>query len=1620
MCEETDGVMGRDKNKGARGKAQPVGSAVLHRSAWAGGAAAGASMLTGFSSLLAADDGADGALPSELAVAQRKLYKTSAVTRLKGLDEIAAFATAHCSGSSDSDDTPEMEECADAVLRVLAQAFPRLTTDPERQVRERACTVLGTVVAQSRGAQRRLGRHVGDLLPPWLCAMSDPAADVAAAAQRAFCVVPPAGRARAMAAAHRATVDYVGDLLGCALRGAPPACQQPQPPQPPLDAAATADFVERGVAAGLGALAALVAAAATADPARGVACAAAFFGGDAPVLAWPALLRHRVGACRRAAYAALADLADLRLPALFAPPAIPGDGGECSDGECEARREMHGAVLRAVGDRDPATHAAMWRAVDAWLALFGDAAWAALAPPAERAVFPGLWALLRASCYGSVDTSYAQLPRFLARVPRAHSTQPAFARRWLDALWAGVFQSTTTPGMLGVVTANGCKCIAECLLFWYTHSSSNSSEGKNEDEKDEDEMTEILDDCLVSLVAALLYDVRAAHSKSTLRDVAAVHAQLPAAVRARVTPRVLALGTAALARAAPATPPPHACNAHLNSDLLSPRRAADVLCALVAPAPAAAAALRAPVHALLAAGDADAADAGQTLARTFGVALDVHRDLAPLLAARPAGPDAAARLARLHDTLVAAARGTSSDGEGDWDAVLALAAPHPAVLQGLRRDPAYPRGHVVLRAVVLQCFDTLGTGTGASAEDVRALAELAEEIAAGTPALSLGTDSADRSAALAHLVATACAALEAINSNGDDGSATDTRAGVACALLAGCAQRNDAPQEAADRALATLLFCAGGNDGRVRCRAAAEAALARVRVAAVRHSLVARAAAQPYATTAAMAASLQALAALATRSGCWDELADMAAARFREVVAPYCRATAAPLLPAVWSRCTIAYLLPASHQEEEQQQQESNSGDNEVAAVAVLAVALAAADRDFEAHAELVAAAFVVAALYDCPLPAGLVRDAAYYGQQVCDGVLAPLLAQCPQVHDRVWALLLARTDAGACGVLAAHAAELLPPRSACGRARLAALLAAPDPAAAVLASDSACYRAQALVAANATPDDAAAAAPLAAAAIAAATGAYEAEETDVLVRARALAVLRVLVETRALVPDADGALLRAACAALGSTRTAVLAAVLVLFVQSAGAPVPQDAAARAALVHYCDATMADPARDYYVRSTALRIAHTLLAHTGTDTDAAFVRMCAARVVEALAGFDTDAVPRPGLGFYAETLCALFAALWARGADVFVEAATARHSDLVDCLLVARVPAVQLACARTVAHVLARAARGLDTLDATTVAPARDAPRCLRLAADALAMTRVAGCTPLAHVLLWHIVHAVFAATPRAWAPAFVELVRASAAFPEHMRVLGTLLPAVPPPHCYPPTDPLLLGEGPSDDADVVRALAAETETPRAVMARVAAWELLEALRWFPTLVRGWAVTCGDRALGEQVRAWVGAAQRRLAALAFADGSGRLATRVEMDDVAVLECSVALPAAYPLAPLAVDTRRAATGGSLSEGLWRRWHLLLHTMLSNGEECGLRDAHFIADTVARWHESVVHHFEGVEPCPVCYAIFSPDGRLPSMTCRTCHHRYHASCMAKWFSTSHKTVCPMCKSDFSLRA
>ncbi|KAF9349655.1 hypothetical protein BGX26_012073 [Mortierella sp. AD094] len=121
-------------------------------------------------------------------------------------------------------------------------------------------------------------------------------------------------------------------------------------------------------------------------------------------------------------------------------------------------------------------------------------------------------------------------------------------------------------------------------------------------------------------------------------------------------------------------------------------------------------------------------------------------------------------------------------------------------------------------------------------------------------------------------------------------------------------------------------------------------------------------------------------------------------------------------------------------------------------------------------------------------------------------------------------------------------------------------------------------------------------------------------------------------------------------------------------------------------------------------------------------------------------------------------------------------------------------------------------------------------------------------------------------------------------------------------------------------------------------------------------------------------------------------------------DEATMEIVIRLPTNFPLRQVEVEGLQRV---GVKEARWRAWLLAVAGVIAaqNGS---------LIDALTLFRKNVGLHFEGVEDCTICYSIVSlQDRSLPNKTCKTCKHRFHASCLYKWFRTSNSSSCPLCR-------
>ncbi|PIA58085.1 hypothetical protein AQUCO_00500192v1 [Aquilegia coerulea] len=120
-----------------------------------------------------------------------------------------------------------------------------------------------------------------------------------------------------------------------------------------------------------------------------------------------------------------------------------------------------------------------------------------------------------------------------------------------------------------------------------------------------------------------------------------------------------------------------------------------------------------------------------------------------------------------------------------------------------------------------------------------------------------------------------------------------------------------------------------------------------------------------------------------------------------------------------------------------------------------------------------------------------------------------------------------------------------------------------------------------------------------------------------------------------------------------------------------------------------------------------------------------------------------------------------------------------------------------------------------------------------------------------------------------------------------------------------------------------------------------------------------------------------------------------------------MDLVISLPLSYPLRPVDVVCTRSL---GIAEQKQRKWFLSMIAFVRSQNGA-------LAEAIRRWKNNFDKEFEGVEECPICYSIVhTSNNSLPRLACRTCKHKFHSACLYKWFSTSHKSTCPLCQSPF----
>ncbi|CUA69442.1 E3 ubiquitin-protein ligase listerin [Rhizoctonia solani] len=208
----------------------------------------------------------------------------------------------------------------------------------------------------------------------------------------------------------------------------------------------------------------------------------------------------------------------------------------------------------------------------------------------------------------------------------------------------------------------------------------------------------------------------------------------------------------------------------------------------------------------------------------------------------------------------------------------------------------------------------------------------------------------------------------------------------------------------------------------------------------------------------------------------------------------------------------------------------------------------------------------------------------------------------------------------------------------------------------------------------------------------------------------------------------------------------------------------------------------------------------------------------------------------------------------------------------------------------------------------------------------------------------------------------------------------------------------------------------------------LAAHIYFKALKSIPSLIRTWYSECQDRQLSasisaytkthfspvlinqelEQFRSSAASASEALAddtfSLKVAPSVNEIIASYAVDEQEAFEVAVRLPSEFPLRAPEVKDVRGVAG---MENRRRAWLFGVQNTIQQG---------LIYDALVVYKKNVAGHFEGKSECAICYSLISvTDRTLPTKPCRTCKNLFHASCLYKWFNTSHTSSCPLCRSD-----
>ncbi|KAK6927168.1 hypothetical protein RJ641_008887 [Dillenia turbinata] len=171
-------------------------------------------------------------------------------------------------------------------------------------------------------------------------------------------------------------------------------------------------------------------------------------------------------------------------------------------------------------------------------------------------------------------------------------------------------------------------------------------------------------------------------------------------------------------------------------------------------------------------------------------------------------------------------------------------------------------------------------------------------------------------------------------------------------------------------------------------------------------------------------------------------------------------------------------------------------------------------------------------------------------------------------------------------------------------------------------------------------------------------------------------------------------------------------------------------------------------------------------------------------------------------------------------------------------------------------------------------------------------------------------------------------------------------------------------------------------------------------LRILPAYVRGWFSDLHDRSTSFVIecftKTWSSPPLLKMNYFSVSKSAYEVVATYTKDEKG-MDLVIHLPSSYPLRPVDVDCARCLGISEVKQGKW-----LLSMMSFVRNQNGA-----LAEAIRIWKSNFDKEFEGVEECPICYCVIHiVDHSRPRLACKTCKHKFHAACMYKWLSTSHK--------------